>query len=255
MLREIMGVLWIVDTILTALLLVRLIVLRLPYGMFAVYLGASVVRSIFLSRFPLWSSSYFWAWLWTEFLTLGLQVAIVEEFFKLLKASYPNIGQLATRVIGLCRRIALAFCILGGTLTLGVLDWTHALYRLSFVLKRGFATTLALSLIAVLLCVRYAGRAHLKPNLLRHARILLAYFAVNAMLYFIADTGRFPVPPIALISMVLSLGCLIAWILLLGRSGEIQPTLKPLLPGEVQVSFAVLEATADDIARAVPGPR
>lgn len=252
MLREIVGVLWIVDTVLWAILLVRVVTLRLPYRVFAVYLGAHVVRYAFLSRFPLWSSSYYWAWLWSEFLILGLQVAIVEEFFRLLKTSFPRMGQLATRTIGRCRRAALAICIVGGTLTLGVLDWSHAVYRLSFLLKRGFATTLGLSLIAVLLCVRYAGRAHLKPNLLRHARIMAAYFTANALLYFLADTGRFSGPLVAMITQAFNVGCLVAWTFALGRSGEIQPTLEPLLPGEMQASFAVLEEAADDIAAAVP---
>src|SRR5258708_5595567 len=111
MLREIVGVLWIVVTLLSAILLVRVVALRLPYRIFAVYLGAAVVRSVFLSRFPLWSSSYYWAWLWSELVILGLQVAIVEEFFRLLKTSYPNMGLLATRTIERCRRAALAICI------------------------------------------------------------------------------------------------------------------------------------------------
>jgi hypothetical protein len=252
MLREIVGVLWIVDTILCAILLVRVSALRLPYRFFAVYLGASVARSFFMSRFPLWSSSYYWAWLWSEFLILGLQVGIVEEFFTLLKAGYPNMGLLATRTIGRCRRAALVACILGGALTLGALDWSHAVYRLSFLLKRGFSTTLGLSLIAVLLCVRYAGKAHLKPNLLRHAWIMAAYFSANALLCFLADTGRLPVLFLGTITQVFNVGCLVVWIFALGRSGEIQPALEPLLPGEMKTSFAVLQKTADDIAAAVP---
>jgi hypothetical protein len=252
MLREIVGALWIVDTVLWAILLVRVVALRLPYRLFAVYLGAHVLRYAFLSRFPLWSSSYYWAWLWSEFLILGLQVAIVEEFFRLLKASYPKMGLLATRTIGLCRRAGLAICIVGGTLTLGVLDWSHAVYRLSFVLKRGFSTTLGLSMIAVLLCVRYAGKAHLKPNLLRHARIMAAYFTANALLCFLADTGRFPLPLLEITTQVFNVGCLVAWIFALGRTGEIQPRLEPLLPGEKEASFAVVQETADDIAAAAP---
>jgi hypothetical protein len=251
MLREIVGVLWIVDTILSAFLLVRLIVFRLPYRSFAVFLGVCVSLSIFLSCFPLWSRSYYWAWLWSDFLILGLQVAIVEEFFTLLKGSYPNIGLLATRTIAHCRRIALAACILGAALTLGALDWTHAGYRLSFLLKRGFATTLGLSLIAVLLCAHYAGKAHLKPNLLRHARIMAAYFTVNALLCFLSDTGRLPLKLLAIITQVFNVGCLVAWIFALTRAGEIQPTLEPLLPGEMRASFAVLDETAEDIAAAV----
>ncbi len=254
MLREIVGILWIVDTILCAILLARVMALRLPYWLFAAYMGAHVARYAFLYQFPLWSNSYYWAWLWSEFIVLGLQVAIVEEFFRLLKTSYPNMGQLATRTIARCRRGALAIFIIGGSLTLGLLDWSHAVYRLSFLLKRGFATTLGLSLIAVLVCVHYAGKAHLKPNLLRHARIMAAYFTVNALLYFLADTGRFSGPLVAAITQAFNVCCLVAWVAVLGRLGEIQPTLEPLLPGEMQASLAVLKETAGNIAVAVPLP-
>jgi hypothetical protein len=252
MLREIVGVLWIVDTILCAILMARVIALRLPYPFLAAYMGAHVVRYAFLSQYSLWSKNYYWAWLWSELIVLGLQVAIVEEFFRLLKTGYPNMGQLATRTIARCRGVALAICIVGGILTLGLLDWSNAGYRLSFLLKRGFATTLGLSLIAVLLCVHYAGKAHLKPNLLRHARIMAAYFTVNALLCFLSDTGRFSLSILEIIAQVFNVACLVAWICALGRAGEIRPTLEPLLPGEMQASIAELGETADDIAAAVP---
>ena len=53
-------------------------------------------------------------------------------------------------------------------------------------------------------------------------------------------------------TQVFNVGCLVAWIFALGRTGEIQPRLEPLLPGEKEASFAVVQETADDIAAAAP---
>ena len=234
---------WYASLVVYALLAWRIFRARLPYRALAIYAIAGLIRGPVLLMFPVRSLGYARAWLLTEPIIMALEVWMVLEILRLLKASYPGIGKYGSRAVALCCLAAITLSAASVLVDLHVIEWGRMIAQALFLLKRSTATILALTLLTVQWFIARLGDRGLTANLRRHSRITAAYFSLFGAGYFLADTGRFPLAYASALIGSTNLACHVLWLILLTPAGEAQPVLATT--GEdIESAFAALEQKA-----------
>ena len=252
---EISQLIWYVALVVYALLAWRIFRARLPYRALMIYAMAGLIRGPVLLMFPLRSLGYARAWLLTEPIMMALEVWLVLEILRLLKASYPGIGKYGSRAVALCCLLALTLSTTSVLVDLNVIEWGRMIAQTLFLLKRITATILALTLLTVQCFLARLGDRGLTANLRRHSRIATACFSIFGVGYFLADTGRFPLAYVSALIGSTNLACHVLWLVLLTTAGEARPVLATT--GEdIESAFAAMEqqaqVAADYVAAVTP---
>jgi hypothetical protein len=227
---------WYASLVVYALLAWRILRAGLPYRALAIYAITSLIQGPILLMFPVRSLGYARAWMLTEPIMMALQVWLVLEILRLLKASYPGIGKYGSRAVALCCLAAITMSAASVVVDLNVIEWGRMIAQTLFLLKRSTATILALTLLTVQCFLARLGDRGLTANLRRHSRIAATYLFIQGAGYFLADTGRFPLAIVSPLTSLAGFACHVLWLVLLTPAGEARP---------------VLAATGEDIESAL----
>jgi hypothetical protein len=172
------------------------------------------------------------AWKITEPVVWILWCWIVLELFSKWTRSYRGIGRFGRALFG-----GLIFVALLASLVLYAFEWKALFFdrdfRIYYILTRIVMATLALFIFLVWLFFRNYHAA-VAPNVLRHTRTTVTYFAVNALSYLMLTLiGPKVVPLVNLLIVLAATGCFSAWAVFLTRKGEEREAIPLMEPEEI----------------------
>jgi hypothetical protein len=196
----------------------RLAQLRLirRYKWFALWMAFSAVQELSLL---FTSSSYLFVTLWqiTEIVMLGLEVLVALEVYELITSTQHRIKPFGSTSLKTAVFIGVVV-----SFVFMMSEWRGAMAPWIFPVKRMVTLVLAVALMCLSFAFRWVTRP-IRPNVVRHCRILTVYLSSVAGWYFFVYPG-WRVLSSGLV-MALWLGCLVAWIVFIRRDGENVPTL------------------------------
>jgi hypothetical protein len=224
-------VLWVLCLSAQALLIGAIIQRKLlrGYPFFVAYLTLDLGCSLALLQIPYHGPDYAKAFRTYQILTAVLQVGMAGEMFQRLCWHFREFrGFSRFRFF-----MGAALLALTGVFFLALFPDVPALYphRVIIWLVRWETAVLAITLaLSWWVLTRFLGlRPQMRSNALAHARILIVFFAINALsdgLNLIAERTT-PIRATNVLMLIGDLACFIAWIVCLRRDGE---QLAPELP-------------------------
>jgi len=199
----------------------RLAGLRLltRYKWFAGWMAFSAVRdfSVLLATDSHLTGNAFWTlWKFTEPIALGLVALVSFEVYDLITSTYKTLGSLGVTVLKVAIMVGIAV-----SFVLMLVEWRDVTQWI-FLAKRIVTLVLAIALMCLSWAFLWAP-GPIRPNVIRHCRILTVYLSSVGGGYFLINLGLERVLP-SLLLMSLCLGCLVAWTILFTRDGEKAPT-------------------------------
>ncbi len=214
--------LWFLGLILSAILSVRLILLRLApaYRFFLCYLLFNTGRSLVMWPISRASDAYMNIWRWTEPVVWILYVLVVLELCALAFKEYRGIQALGRWTIYGSLAVALFFSALSLLPTwVGSNSPAYSIQRF-LMIERGIDFCLVLLLLIVLASL-VLFPIRLTKNMTIHAILYSAYFTSNSIGIFIANvTGPQLFVIVSCCLMGVQAVCLTLWVALLSREGE-----------------------------------
>lgn len=196
----------------------RLAQLRLirRYKWFAAWMAFSAVRdlSILIATDSHLKTTAFWSlWEITEPVMMGLVVLVAFEVYDLITSHFRTLGNVGEMILVAAVSIgAVVSVVLILIDSRGAFPWI-------FLVKRIVTSVLAVALMCVSWVFFWVADP-IRPNVVRHCRILTVYLTAIALGYFFINFGVERVLANLLFFSVL-LGCLVAWIVLIRRDGEV----------------------------------
>jgi hypothetical protein len=199
----------------------RLAQLRLlrRYKWFALWMAFSAVRDftiLLATGSQHFTGTAFWTlWNMTEPVMLGLETLVAFESYDLITSTYKGLGNVAVVVLkwAVLIGIAVSFVLLLVD-SRGVSPWM-------FLVKRVVTGVLAVALMCVSWVFLWITDP-IRPNVVRHCRILTIYLSTIAGGYFLMNFGADRLLANVFLCFIL-LCCLIAWIVLIRKKGEEVP--------------------------------
>jgi hypothetical protein len=162
------------------------------------------------ARFIINSIRYWWFWVFSEPVAIGLYAMAAREFANRVRRSYPNLGRLGDELV----QWTLIFAVFATTLILlldissPTLQWIH---QISLLLKRGFLMIIGLSVAGVAYWSRWAPEP-VAPNLRRHGWISAAYFIMLSASTFVTKLGLLSYRTAAVLMLWSAALCFCLWI-------------------------------------------
>jgi hypothetical protein len=199
----------------------RLAQLRLirRYKWFALWMAFSAVRDfaiLLATGSQHFTGTAFWTlWNMTEPVMLGLETLVAFESYELITSTYKrldNVGVLVLKwavIIG----IAVSFFLL-------LVD-SRGVIPSMFLVKRIVTGVLAVALMCVSWVFLWITDP-IRPNIVRHCRILTVYLSAIAGGYFLINFGADRLLANLFLFSIL-LCCLVAWMVLIRKKGEEVP--------------------------------
>jgi hypothetical protein len=215
--------LWLFNLILSGVLAARLLQLKLArtYRFFVAYLLFSVIRGLLSWSFSLESIAYRNIWRATQPIIWLLYVLVVLELCSLVFKEYRGIQALGRWAI--YGSLAVSVCL--STITL-VPAWLHS-QDPAFSLQRYLMVERGIDFGMVLLLLLILGFLILFPiqlsrNVIVHSVLYTVFFMSGSMATLLVNvTGNGISIAVSCGLMGISLGCLIAWMALITRKGEV----------------------------------
>ena len=200
------------------------------HPIFTVYLGCSVLSSLFAVYFMLGANgsllplSYTYFWLWAEPILLLLQIAVALEVHSALWKEYASMVQPVRPLL----LFALLMAIVAAAVPLkvelsrfGALR-LQALMQFEFVAKRYISTVLAIFLLFSALLFLVVIRNSFRISLFRHETMLAAYFGIYAVAALSINVGwAKPILVNNYVASALTL-CFVVWMSVFNPDQELQ---------------------------------
>jgi hypothetical protein len=230
--------LWVATSVAEALLLLRLLSLRLGrrYPLFCLYLAAEVLASAILIQFSFHGATYAYGFRIYTLISAILSFGVAAELYNRVCEHFPGIGsfRLTLGILLSFLALILSFAYIGPSLgRQWAFPQTVAIYA-----QRYWDQALAFGFILVWLFFRVVmcSRQPFRANVLKHWKIATIYFGGNgaaSLLVLLLGGGR-NVHPVNTAMLALNLGCQLAWLRSFRASGEEIPWAPQLTPLEIQ---------------------
>jgi hypothetical protein len=230
--------LWIASMLAEALLVVRFFQLGLvrKYPFFVAFLTEEVAGGVALMQYDMKSRSYAQAYRICTLILIFFRMGVAAELYERICEHFPGIGvfrAVMASVLVLLAGLAATFSFRPNiapqwafpqTLPLVILRWQGEILGGAFILTWLF--------LRYVLSIRQPFR----PNVLTHWTIAAVYFGTIGAMYLAVLLGRGgnAVFPINIAMQVLQIGCFLAWMRFMRRSGEELPAFPRLLPHQIQ---------------------
>ena len=227
------------DLLLLSLIVEILLVLRLlhqglfrRYPFFTMYLANEITWGILAIRVQFLSPAYAETFRNYVILTAILRIGVAWELYERICEHFPGIGRF---------RFALASLLILITATASVGSFKPDLpnqWALLTLIRRFQGEIFAGVFLFAWVFFRYVLNVQqpFRPNVLNHWRISTVYFGVSglhALAVLILGRG-FIALPINCAMLAADIGCFVAWIRLMKRSGEELPWFYRLSPAEIE---------------------
>jgi hypothetical protein len=214
--------LWALNFIASAFVIWRLYSLGLhrTYRYFFAGMVLAVVRTAVL--FPLGPKNeiYYRIWVATQPLLWLSYVLIVSELYSLVLRQYPGIHTMGRWFFFGGVAVAAIVSALTVLPTIAAPPVRHPVFYYYALIERGFATSLAIFLLLLLLMVTWFT-VPLSRNLLTHCIVYSVYFFANNVSFLYRHLGGVHASYLHNMSkLTVALGCYSCWAFLLSRSGE-----------------------------------
>ena len=225
--------------LLLSLVVEVLLVLRLleqgllhRYPFFTTYLVNEIVWGVLAIRVQFLSPAYAETFRYYVILTAILRIGVAAELYERICEHFPGIGRF---------RFVLASLLILITATASAGSFKPELtnqWALLTLINRFQGEIFAGIFLFAWVFFRYvlSIKQPFRPNVLNHWRITTIYFGVSglhALLVLMLGRG-FIALPINCAMLVADIGCFIAWICLMQRSGEQLPWFYRLSPSEIE---------------------
>ncbi len=216
--------LWYGNTLLGAILLLRLVFLRLhrTYLWFFLYLCVSLAQSLLGIGFMGDPNRYALLYLLSQPFLWFLYILIVLELYSLVLRNHRGIASLSrwTLMAGLALSIAISFFTLLPDLQ--QIEGPYPVLLYYSVVERGIISSLVVFLVLILAFLVWYP-VPLSRNLLVHAVVYCVYFLSSTLTLFIRHMAGFATTrTVSTILIGLTTLCLVAWIAFLHRAGEVR---------------------------------
>lgn len=225
--------------------------LRRQYPAFTLFLVAAPLRSLALIWAGYHTTHYWWIWVATEILILGLQWFFVLEIYGACMRGYrTERGEL---VYVLCGALAIATAI-----SFGATVFEHARYQWdayaqpAMTFRRHVLSILVAFLVVIKIhCFYFPART--SPNLHFHRTIALWYFAQAALAQFVVTMGGPKIIiPANIAALSASIMCFVAWGWFMRPSRQ-HIEQRQALPGEVEALERMAAQINDFMRKHPPG--
>jgi hypothetical protein len=249
-------VLWAVSLIAQIVLLARLFQQRLirRYPFFAIYLLVETILGLMAMQITVYSRAYAEAYRTYNLVIPIFRLGVAAELYERIFEHFPGVGRFR---IGLATFLVL----IGALFSVGIFrpdlaaQWVLP-QTVVTVIRRFEGEILATVFLLTWIFFRYMLniRQPFRNNVLNHWKIATVYFGVSgANALAILLVGRGPIVyPINSAMLAADIGCFIAWIRLMRRSGEQLPPFQRLSRSEIE---AVERHSQDLLGTAMSLPR
>lgn len=211
-----------INVLLSALVALRLIAngLSRKYPYLTAFLAFSVLRGTFLAWVPLTPRKYLLTYKLTEPVVWIFYFLVTLEIYTLIFKSYPALRTTGRWV--LMTLTALSATIALASLYVDVSGNVPAGFNLRFVhvAERGVTSALALLILSMTgFLLWYPMR--LPRNIIGHSLLFSMYFLTKSFLLLSRNIlGLESTRALSTYSQILTIGCLLGWLILLSRRGE-----------------------------------
>jgi len=204
--------------LLTALI-VRLWSARLQriYPFFFGYLTADLFRTLILSAIPFRGPAYPYVWVATEGIIVCCYVLIVIELYRVVLRDLPGIATISRRYI----TGTVVVATLATLLVLRLEEKPKNYVSTSLVIERVIVFSLVLFILLVSVFLAYYP-IRLNRNVASYSIGYAVFFLIKATALFVRTLGHYVTPQISTILLIVSSACLLFWILMLNKQGEIR---------------------------------
>ncbi len=221
-----------------ALLVVRFFQLGLvrKYPLFVAFLTEEVVGGIALMQFDMKSRSYAGAYRICTLILIFFRMGVAAELYERICEHFPGIG--------IFRAVMASFLVILAALV-AIFSFRPAIapqwafpQTLPLVILRFQGEILGGAFILTWFFLRYvlSIRQPFRPNVLTHWTIATVYFGTIGVMYLavLLEHGGNAIFPINIAMQVLQIGCFLAWMRFMRRSGEELPAFQRLSPHQIQ---------------------
>src|SRR5579871_1206389 len=211
--------LWLANTVLCVVLLVRMAALKLSsaYKFFLASLVFSIIRFALLWWLPVNSDRFINFWKWTEPITWLFSTLVVLELCTLIFKEYRGIQVLGRRTIYASTVVAMLVSLILILPTWRQSDQPMMAIPRFLLVERGVYSALVILLFLFLVFLPIP----LSRNVVLHSVLYAAFFLAGSLGIFIAGkTSQQTGIIVNTCLMGVAFLCLVAWIALLSRAGE-----------------------------------
>jgi hypothetical protein len=241
----VLNALWYISVLANAAVAIRLGASGLirRYPAFSAYVFANLLRSLYLIAFAPdpYSAAYHERWLITQPLVCMLQIWMCVEIYRRVQAHYPGLGRIGGNVLLLSIVISAGACVITVPLTPG---WSQSARDLMLLALRCQSFILG-GVLLLMMAFYYWWWTPKRPNVMRHAMIGTAFFAVQAFYCQGLLTHPQTYAPLTCAALAATALCFALWTALLSRGGEQLPTLAPIDPDRVRRIYQEWEAVIE----------
>lgn len=190
------------------------------YRYFAWYLAFESIRMPVMWLIPFRSPTYAHVYFATQPIIWLIYVLVVLELFQLVLRNHAGIASLGKKA--LTWSLVVSASVSAATLLFQLQEKTResaVLFNFA-LLERLMMTSLLILLLCLIAFLSYFP-VPLTRNVRVHAMIFATYFAARTAVFWVRTLfGEQVAPALNLVLLALSVGCIIAWMLLLTKSGE-----------------------------------
>jgi hypothetical protein len=238
LLLSIQRVLWAAALLAETLVAVRLLWegLLQRYPLFAAFLTVDIINSVVLFQIDFRSRGYAEAFRICTIVSFMFRLGVAAELYEHICGHFPGIGKFR---VGLAAVLVLLAALLAVfTFRPNLVDQWLFPRTIAVVIQR-FQDEICAAVFALMwIFLRFvlSIRQPFQPNVLNHWRIATIYFGVSGAGYLaiLLTGGARTVVLINSAMLAAQLGCFVAWVHLMRRSGEELPDFRRLSPDQVQ---------------------
>ena len=243
---------WYATPVLQAALLLKLLHARIAatYRWFFAWMCLGFMQSLVLITLEKQPVVYRLVWIATSALAGALEVGAAWEVFSLRSRQYGGVSAFGRGLLALIvlTAMVLALFAVGAELRAPGLA---RIFKITAILKRTLDSALALFLLTAGAVFLFFHETPVSRNVLRHFRILAAYFSAVAAGFLVGNlTGKGGFTFVNLWLELVSAACFGLWTLAFSRQGETAAKLMPATPDE-RARLARLDAQLAELLSSV----
>jgi hypothetical protein len=248
-------VLWLLNILGYAILLVRLVVSRLhtTYRFFFLYVGFRLARALALASLDRGTNAYGWTYVATEPVVWVLYVLVILELFTVVLRDYQGIQTLSRRLLAVALAISAAVALATLLPEIGNPAERYPILRTVLVAQRVVMSSLVV-FFAILTFFLVWYPVPLCRNVVVYCVGYCVYFISATMGLFVRNiAGEAVTRATSTVLQGFAAACLFAWILLLNARGEAkrQTVRRPIAAEDEDRLVGQLEAINRGLLRSV----
>jgi hypothetical protein len=243
---------WYATPVLQAMLLGKLLHARIAakYPWFFAWMCLGLLQSLVLITVASQPKVYQLAWIATLALAGVLEVGVAREVFSLRSRQYGGVSAFGRGLLAVIIVIAIALALFAVRAELRA-PGLAGIVKTTTILKRTVDSSLALFLLTAGAVFLFFHETPVSRNVLRHFRILVAYFTAVAAGFLVGNlTGRGGYTWVNLWFGLVSAVCYTLWTLAFSTQGETAAKLTPATPEE-RARLARLDAQLSELLSSV----